>query len=69
VGAGPLGETPRVRRQARAAFFITAYLFYESGRRPGRWLESTAPGPLASEDAVAGLRGTYGVCGIWRAAK
>ena len=25
---------------------------------------TTAPGPLASEDAVAGLRGTYGVCGI-----
>jgi hypothetical protein len=36
----------------------------------GLWASTgTAPGPLDSEDAVAGLRGTYGVCGIWRAAK
>ena len=33
----------------------------------GLWASNgavVAPGPLASEDAVVGLRDTYGVCGI-----
>ena len=40
-------------------------LAYSSGRRKRASNGAVvAPGPLASEDAVVGLRDTYGVCGI-----